>query len=129
MMNRAGLRFLAVALWGWAVLATAFSGCGDGAPLLETHVLDWSGDGDQRMQDLKGHYAEIMTHQVALLSGLMEGVRTLGLSAGASAPEFLVEELVSACRARRQVTVEEVRIAEETVAFRSPPIPLARKAS
>ena len=59
----------------------------------------------------------------------LEGVRTLGLSAGASAPEFLVEQLVAACRARRQVTVEEVRIAEETVAFRSPPIPLARKAS
>lgn len=38
MMNRAGLRFLAVALWGCAVLATALSGCGDSAPLLEVQV-------------------------------------------------------------------------------------------
>ena len=34
---------------------------------------------------------------------------------------------MAACRARRAVTVEEVRVAEETVTFRSPPIPLARQ--
>ena len=73
--------------------------------------------------------AELVPDVNAVDWAWLDGVRTLGLSAGASAPEFLVEELVAACRARRQVTVEEVRIAEETVAFRSPPIPLARKAS
>jgi 4-hydroxy-3-methylbut-2-enyl diphosphate reductase len=59
----------------------------------------------------------------------LDGVATLGLSAGASAPELLVEEVVTACRSRREVTLEEIRVAEETVAFRSPPIPLTRKAS
>jgi 4-hydroxy-3-methylbut-2-en-1-yl diphosphate reductase len=60
----------------------------------------------------------------------LDGVATLGLSAGASAPEVLVEEVVAACRARRRVTVEEVKVAEETITFRSPPIPLtAAKAS
>jgi 4-hydroxy-3-methylbut-2-en-1-yl diphosphate reductase len=58
-----------------------------------------------------------------------DGVRTLGLSAGASAPELLVEQVIEACRARFAVTVEEVRVADETVTFRSPPIPLARRAS
>jgi 4-hydroxy-3-methylbut-2-enyl diphosphate reductase len=56
-------------------------------------------------------------------------VGTLGVSAGASAPELLVEELIRACRSRREVVVEEVRVAEESVTFRSPPIPLLRKAS
>lgn len=59
----------------------------------------------------------------------LDGVATLGISAGASAPELLVEELVEACRARRPTTVEEVRVAEENVTFRSPPIPHLRKAS
>jgi len=41
------------------------------------YLLDWTADGDARLQSLKGHFAEILTHQVALLSGLMEGVRKL----------------------------------------------------
>jgi 4-hydroxy-3-methylbut-2-enyl diphosphate reductase len=59
----------------------------------------------------------------------LDGVSVMGLSAGASAPELLVEEVVAACRARRAVSVEEVKVAEETVTFRSPPIPLAARAS
>ncbi|HYR66496.1 MAG TPA: 4-hydroxy-3-methylbut-2-enyl diphosphate reductase, partial [Reyranella sp.] len=39
----------------------------------------------------------------------LEGVRRLGITAGASAPETLVDELVAACRERYEVTVEEVR--------------------
>ena len=58
-----------------------------------------------------------------------DGVGVLGLSAGASAPEILVEEVVAACRARHEVRVEEVRVAEETVTFRSPPIPTVARAS
>ncbi|MBL8603485.1 MAG: FHA domain-containing protein [Myxococcales bacterium] len=41
------------------------------------YLVDWKADGDARLRALKGHFAEIMTHQVALLSGLMEGVRKL----------------------------------------------------
>ena len=61
--------------------------------------------------------------------GWFDGVGVLGLSAGASAPEILVEEVVAACRARHEVRVEEVRVAEETVTFRSPPIPTVARAS
>ena len=59
----------------------------------------------------------------------LEGVTSLGLSAGASAPELLVEEVVAACRVRREVTVQEIKVAEETVTFRSPPIPQAARVS
>ena len=52
-----------------------------------------------------------------------DGVTTLGLTAGASAPELLVEEVMAACRARRAVAVKEVKVAEETITFRSPPGP------
>lgn len=44
----------------------------------------------------------------------------LGLSAGASAPEALVEELIEACRERFDVTIEEVTVREENVHFNLP---------
>ncbi|MSP48008.1 MAG: 4-hydroxy-3-methylbut-2-enyl diphosphate reductase [Alphaproteobacteria bacterium] len=50
----------------------------------------------------------------------LDGVATLGISAGASAPEFLVEELIQALRVGRRVAVEEITVAEEDVAFRLP---------
>jgi len=50
----------------------------------------------------------------------LAGVRTLGLTAGASAPEVLVDEVIERLRGHRSVTVEEVRVAEEDVIFRLP---------
>jgi 4-hydroxy-3-methylbut-2-enyl diphosphate reductase len=46
--------------------------------------------------------------------------RRLGITAGASAPELLVDELIAACRERYDVTVEEVRTTEESVVFKLP---------
>ena len=46
--------------------------------------------------------------------------RRLGITAGASAPELLVDELIAACRERYVVTVEEVRTTEESVVFKLP---------
>ena len=59
---------------------------------------------------------------------LLEGVRRLGLSAGASAPEILVDEVIAACRERFDVTVEPVKVVDESVYFRAPPPPLRRSA-
>jgi 4-hydroxy-3-methylbut-2-enyl diphosphate reductase len=50
----------------------------------------------------------------------LEGACRLGITAGASAPELLVAELIAACRERYDVTVEEVRTTEETVVFKLP---------
>ncbi|GAB5458743.1 MAG: 4-hydroxy-3-methylbut-2-enyl diphosphate reductase [Henriciella sp.] len=50
----------------------------------------------------------------------LEGVETLGLTAGASAPEDLVQGLIAACRARFEITVEEITTAEESVVFKLP---------
>jgi 4-hydroxy-3-methylbut-2-enyl diphosphate reductase len=49
-----------------------------------------------------------------------EGVQSLGLTAGASAPETLVEEIIEAFATRFDVTVETVRTAEETISFNLP---------
>ncbi|MEJ8473504.1 4-hydroxy-3-methylbut-2-enyl diphosphate reductase [Roseibium sp. H3510] len=47
-------------------------------------------------------------------------ITTLGLTAGASAPETLVEEIIEAFRQRFDVTVELVRTANETISFNLP---------
>jgi 4-hydroxy-3-methylbut-2-enyl diphosphate reductase len=52
--------------------------------------------------------------------GWLEGVRRLGLTAGASAPEVLVQEVIAACRERFAVTVEELAVTEESVHFKLP---------
>ena len=47
-------------------------------------------------------------------------LRTIGLTAGASAPEVLVNEIVDAFRAYYEVTVEPVVLREENVSFKLP---------
>ena len=49
-----------------------------------------------------------------------DGISSLGIAAGASAPEVLVEEIIDAFAERWQVSVEEVRTAEETIVFGLP---------
>jgi 4-hydroxy-3-methylbut-2-enyl diphosphate reductase len=51
---------------------------------------------------------------------VLEGVKTLGITAGASAPEILVEELVEACKDRFAVTIETVLATNEDVFFPLP---------
>ena len=49
-----------------------------------------------------------------------EGVTLMGLTAGASAPEDLVQGVITACRARFDVTVQNIETARETVTFKLP---------
>ena len=51
-----------------------------------------------------------------------EGVSILGLTAGASAPEDLVQGVINACSERFDVSVENVETARETVTFKLPRI-------
>ncbi|SMR83337.1 4-hydroxy-3-methylbut-2-enyl diphosphate reductase [Aliiroseovarius halocynthiae] len=50
----------------------------------------------------------------------LEGIRTVGLTAGASAPQVLVDEVIDAFRDRYDVTVEMVETAQENIEFKVP---------
>jgi 4-hydroxy-3-methylbut-2-enyl diphosphate reductase len=50
----------------------------------------------------------------------LEGVRAVGLTAGASAPEVLVDQVITAFRDRYEVTIERIVTAEEHVSFKVP---------
>jgi 4-hydroxy-3-methylbut-2-enyl diphosphate reductase len=50
----------------------------------------------------------------------LKGLKTIGLTAGASAPEVLVNEIIDAFRAHYEVTVENVVLRDESVSFKLP---------
>ncbi len=50
----------------------------------------------------------------------LDGVQTLGLTAGASAPELLVQGVLAALSARFEIEIEEIATRRETVTFKLP---------
>jgi 4-hydroxy-3-methylbut-2-enyl diphosphate reductase len=52
--------------------------------------------------------------------GWLEGVDRLGVTAGASAPELLVQQLIEACRERFDLRIEQVEVTRENVRFSLP---------
>ncbi|MDP7539462.1 MAG: signal peptidase I, partial [Alphaproteobacteria bacterium] len=47
-------------------------------------------------------------------------VQSIGISAGASAPELLADEVIEALRDRRSIEIEEITVAVEDVVFKLP---------
>jgi 4-hydroxy-3-methylbut-2-enyl diphosphate reductase len=65
-------------------------------------------------------YAQLVQRATDIDWRALEGVATVGITAGASAPEMLVNEVIDAFRARHDVTVETVETATENVEFKVP---------
>ncbi|MDH5410075.1 MAG: 4-hydroxy-3-methylbut-2-enyl diphosphate reductase [Alphaproteobacteria bacterium] len=66
--------------------------------------------------------AFLLQNAAALDWTRLAGVSRLGITAGASAPEILVRELIDACSERFDVTTETVSVGDETVHFNLPRI-------
>ncbi len=67
-------------------------------------------------------YAQLVMRAAEIDWRALEGIRAIGVTAGASAPEVLVAEVVDAFRARYEVTVEMVETAQENIEFKVPRI-------
>jgi 4-hydroxy-3-methylbut-2-enyl diphosphate reductase len=65
-------------------------------------------------------YAQLVQRATDIDWRALEGIRTLAVTAGASAPEELVNEVVDAFRDRFETTVELVETAQEHVEFKVP---------
>jgi len=65
-------------------------------------------------------YAQLVQRAAEIDWRSLDGVRSVGITAGASAPEELVNEVIDAFRARYTVTVELVETAQENVEFKVP---------
>jgi 4-hydroxy-3-methylbut-2-enyl diphosphate reductase len=65
-------------------------------------------------------YSQLVQRAADIDWRALEGARAVGITAGASAPEVLVDEVVAAFRARYAVELREVETARETVEFQVP---------
>ncbi|MEP2531118.1 4-hydroxy-3-methylbut-2-enyl diphosphate reductase [Shimia sp.] len=65
-------------------------------------------------------YSQLVQRDTEIDWRALEGIRSVGITAGASAPEVLVNEVIDAFRARYDVTVELVETAVERVNFKVP---------
>ena len=67
-------------------------------------------------------YAQLIQRATDIDWRALEGIRSVGITAGASAPEVLVNEVIDAFRARFETVVEMVETAVENVEFKVPRI-------
>ena len=77
----------------------------------------------QRLVDVardRGTEAHLIDHEGQVRDDWLEGARVVGISSGASAPEELVERLVSFFRARGTEDVSEFEVMREDVRFMLP---------
>ena len=65
-------------------------------------------------------YAQLVQRATDIDWRSLEGIASVGITAGASAPEVLINEVIDAFRARFDVTVEMVETAVENVEFKVP---------
>lgn len=65
-------------------------------------------------------YAQLVNRAAEIDWRAIAGIRAVGVTAGASAPEVLVDEVVDAFRARFDVAVELVETAQEDIEFKVP---------
>ncbi|QHL91838.1 4-hydroxy-3-methylbut-2-enyl diphosphate reductase [Sphingomonas changnyeongensis] len=68
----------------------------------------------------EGISARMIQRAAEIDFGWLEGVRTLGITAGASAPEILVREVVARLAERFDITEEEVTTTTERMVFKLP---------
>ena len=67
-------------------------------------------------------YAQLIQRATDIDWRALQGIRAVGVTAGASAPELLVNEVIDAFSARYATTVQPVEAAVETVEFKVPRI-------
>ncbi len=67
-------------------------------------------------------YSQLVQRADELDWRALDGIRSIGITAGASAPEVLVNEVIDAFRDKYDVTVQQVETAQENVNFKVPRI-------
>jgi 4-hydroxy-3-methylbut-2-en-1-yl diphosphate reductase len=68
-----------------------------------------------------GCRAQLIDDAAQIPPAILQGVRRIGVTAGASAPEALVEQVLGALGGLGEITVSERNVATETMQFKLPP--------
>jgi 4-hydroxy-3-methylbut-2-en-1-yl diphosphate reductase len=87
-------------------------------------VGSWNSSNSQRLRETAERngapFARLVNRAADIDWSELSSIRTIGLTAGASAPDILVEEIIDAFRERFTVKVETVTTADETMFFPLP---------
>ncbi|XAT62141.1 4-hydroxy-3-methylbut-2-enyl diphosphate reductase [Rhodobacteraceae bacterium Araon29] len=67
-------------------------------------------------------YAQLVQRATEIDWRSLENIRSVGVTAGASAPEVLVNEVVEVFQQRFSVTIEKIETAQENISFKVPKI-------
>lgn len=65
-------------------------------------------------------YAQLVQRAEDIDWRALEGAKAVGVTAGASAPEVLIDEVIDAFRARYDLTVDQIETAREDIEFKVP---------
>jgi 4-hydroxy-3-methylbut-2-enyl diphosphate reductase len=65
-------------------------------------------------------YAQLVQRATDIDWRALEGISSVGITAGAAAPEVLINEVIDAFKAHYDVTVEQVETAQENIEFKVP---------
>jgi len=65
-------------------------------------------------------YAQLVQRATDIDWRALKGISSVGITAGASAPEVLINEVIDAFKAHYDVTVEQVETAQENIEFKVP---------
>ena len=66
------------------------------------------------------NYAQLVQRAADIDWRSLEGIKSIGITAGASAPEVLINEVIDAFKTRYDVTSQMVETAVENVEFKVP---------
>ena len=87
-------------------------------------VGSWNSSNSQRLREVAERegtpIARLVNRAADIDWSELDAIRTIGITAGASAPDILVEEIVDAFGERFTVTVETITTADETMFFPLP---------
>ena len=67
-------------------------------------------------------YAQLVQRAADIDWRAIEGAKSVGITAGASAPDVLIQEVIEAFKSRYDVTMEHITTAEENIEFKVPRI-------
>ncbi|CAG0911346.1 unnamed protein product [Cyprideis torosa] len=67
-------------------------------------------------------YAQLVQRAAEIDWRALDGAQKIGITAGASAPDVLIQEVIEAFKSRYDVTMEHITTAEENIEFKVPRI-------
>ena len=65
-------------------------------------------------------YAQLVQRATDIDWRALDGIKTIGITAGASAPDVLIQEAIEAFSSHYAVTIETIETSKENVSFKVP---------